>query len=470
MKKLLALTTLSAALVGALPASAADSPKPIVATVSAREAAEAAAAAVAEVPAAHATDAKPAAKPAKPTSAMFDALGALGSELKDAFGNAKGNPIPYLDKLVAHQYSDQTRQKLTKVFGDKQPMTLQRNTASDGTITYVLNAPAFSYLDANATTIAWSELGMILATDKAGLSMNSQGSWRSFRVADKAMSMTISDISLEGKQRRTSQNIWLGKVGVGIGKIDVSVADAPGAVLEGLSFSSKAVRKGTAIDIAYDSQIKTVKVAGEQLDDIRFAMRMLNIDMRALEKMTDSLANAEKSGKTKEQNLAALMAGFKVFGKSVAARGSALEIDDFSVGLHANRAVVKGRVALLPSTDADFASRAKMVNKIVARLQIRVPVAMVTDVASIVMTKQAEAKGETTSPDAIAQTAQSITDVVVGKMLNGGFAKLDNGVLVSLIEFKAGKLTFNGKEVVLPKAPAKPAAAEAPPPDAGSGD
>jgi hypothetical protein len=46
---------------------------------------------------------------------------------------------------------------------------------------------------------------------------------------------------------------------------------------------------------------------------------------------------------------------------------------------------------------------------------------------------------------------QTMTDVVVGKLVGGGYARLENDVLVSNLEFRGGKLTANGKEVGLPK-------------------
>ncbi|MES2317825.1 MAG: DUF945 family protein [Pseudomonadota bacterium] len=434
MKKVLVLSALSASLLVSFPSFAVEADKPVIA--------------VANV--------KPA-KPVKPPSDMFEALAALGTELKAAIGSGKGNPIPYFDKLAAHQYSDATKQKVTKVFGNTEPFTIKRSAAEGGMLSYVLNAPAHNYLDSNATTIAWSELDLSVLLDKAGRNMSTKGNWGSFSIADKTFGMAITDITLEGKQRRNAQNLWIGKINGGIGKIAITPAGTAGGAIEGITFASSAVERGTAVDIGYESNIKAIKFADEQVEDIRFAMRMLNIDMRALEKMTDGLANAEKAGKTPEQKLALTMEQFKLLGKSVAKRGSALEIDEFSAAFHGHRAVIKGKVWLTPSTDAEMANMTKLVGKINARVNVRVPVALVNEVAKIVMAKQAAAKGEKPTPEATAQMAQSVTDVVVGKMLNGGYAKLEDGVLIALIEFKNSKLTFNGKEVALPKTPPKPA-------------
>jgi len=51
-----------------------------------------------------------------------------------------------------------------------------------------------------------------------------------------------------------------------------------------------------------------------------------------------------------------------------------------------------------------------------------------------------------------------MTDLVVGKLVGPGFARLENDVLVSTLVWKNGVLTANGKPVPLPK-PAPPGAA-----------
>lgn len=446
MKKALVLTALSSALLVSFPAFAADTDKPVLQAS--------------------------AAKPAKPPSDMFEALAALGKELKGALESGRGNPIPHFDKLVAHQYSDDTKAKLAKVFGSKEPLSITRGAADGGRISYTFNAPAHNYLDSNANTITWSELDLNVLLDKAGRNAQSTGSWGSFSIADKDMGMTVSDISMESLQRRNAQNIWLGKVHAEVGKVVFSPAGSPAAVLEQIALASNTVAHGAVVDVGYDVKIKAFKVAGEQVDDIHYAMRMMNIDMRALEKLTDNLADVKPADNDPAQQLKLLTEQLKGMAKSVTARGTALEIDDISAGFHGNRATIKGKVWLAPgSGNADFASMDKFSKKIMVRLSVRVPVALVTEVAKVVMAKQAVAKGETTTPEAIAQGAQSATDFIVGKMLNENMAQLDNGVLVALIEYKAGKLTCNGKEITLPKAPAKPVAAvkpvEAVKPDAG---
>lgn len=438
MQKVLRLTALCAALIVNAPTFAADTPQPAT------------------------TAAKPGGNPVMPKSDMIDALTALAKEIKDTVGAGKGNPIPHLDKLAAHQYSDDTRAKLHKVFGNSEPMTIARSAAAPGMVAYTMAVPAHSYTDANATTTEWTGLNLNMLLDKDGKSMLSKGAWPSFSISDKNMGMTASDMRVNGAQRRNEHNIWLGKVEVNIGQIAFKPADrAGGAVLEDLSFTTNAVQRGTGVDIGYDTRIAAIKAGGEQLDALRFALRMTNLDMRMLEKMSDGFAQVGSPGKGDAQQIARMMAQFKAMGLSMSRRGSALEIEEISAGLRGNRLVIKGRLSMAPATEADLASMAAFSKKLTARLSVRLPVVLVTDVAKAFMANEAKTKGKAMTADELAQGAQTLTDVVVGKLLNGGMARLDNGVLVSLIELKGGKLTCNGKPVALPipkAGPNKPAA------------
>jgi TonB family protein len=73
-------------------------------------------------------------------------------------------------------------------------------------------------------------------------------------------------------------------------------------------------------------------------------------------------------------------------------------------------------------------------------------------VAGGIARKQLEQQhGGKADPQAAAQMAQTITDVMVGKLINGGFARVENDVIVTTVELRGGKLLANGKEIELPK-------------------
>jgi uncharacterized protein YdgA (DUF945 family) len=452
VKKALSLTALSAAILLSFPVVAAET-QPIKSGKTAP----------APTMAAPAKAASP-----MPKSDLFDAVKAMGEELQAAMGVAEGNPSVYLDKIVDFHYTDATQAKLDKVFGPAGGLTIKHAPADAGMLHYQIALPANSYTEASGPQLTWTDLSADLMLNKAGTTMSSRGSWSQFTVAGKDMTMVMKDMTVSSNQTRMGENIWLGKVEAGI----ASITAGP-VTLSSLSFSGGASAKGKLITAGYDGRIKTIEAMGKQVDDLHIAARLTNIDAKTMEKFSRDF-NGGMKNLSPEQKLAAMKPIFKALGKSMAANGSAFEIDDLSLGFLANRASIKGKVSMGKTTDADFSNFDAFGKKLIVRLNVRVPVAMVTDVSKAFLAQDAASKHQTMSDEALAQGAQSVTDMVVGKLLTSNMAKLENGVILSLIEFKTGKLYFNGKEVPLPTSsnankapvarPAAPAAAPLPAP------
>jgi TonB family protein len=154
---------------------------------------------------------------------------------------------------------------------------------------------------------------------------------------------------------------------------------------------------------------------------------------------------------TPEQQLAAIKPMFQDFGKAAIMRGSSIEIDEISARFRGNKASIRGRIGTAGAVEADLGDLRTLVKKIVATFEIRVPVALVRDIAGVVAARQARQQGAAANGMGPAQMGQTMTDVVVGKLVGGGYARIENDVLVSKVEFRDGELTANGKKVELPK-------------------
>jgi TonB family protein len=116
-------------------------------------------------------------------------------------------------------------------------------------------------------------------------------------------------------------------------------------------------------------------------------------------------------------------------------------------------------VSFQGATAADLNDARLLMKKLVAKVEVRVPIALVREIAGTVAAKQAAQQGGATDPQSIAQLRESMTDIVVGKLIGGGFARVENDVLVSTIEWRNGVLTANGKTVPLPSPQPQPAGA-----------
>jgi TonB family protein len=139
---------------------------------------------------------------------------------------------------------------------------------------------------------------------------------------------------------------------------------------------------------------------------------------------------------------------------------TALLIDEIGLSFHGHRARLSGRVGLEAVREADLADLSRLGKKVDARFTVKVPVALLREVALVVARQQAAAaKGPAQDP---AAAARSIADAMLGKLLAEGYARLENDMLVSTITLRAGILRINGKRVDMPKPAPAPAPAPAP--------
>jgi uncharacterized protein YdgA (DUF945 family) len=398
------------------------------------------------------------AAPAKPQSAMAAAVEAAATELEQNFGSAKGNPLPILDKLAVYEFTAPTAEKLKKVFGSARPFTLVRTPAAGAMNKVDFSIAARNYADVNEQNWSWSAINLTMLIDEAGRNATSNGSWPALVVDSKQTKIVFNDMSLESKQTRTSDDVWVGKARADIKLADITDKEKAISVkMENLSVTSQVEQNGKDYDIGSDFGIKLITVMDEKIDDVRMSMRMSKIDLKSFEQISNSIKQKTKPGETPQ--LDDIGPQIKAFAKGMAARGSSIELSELSVAYLGHRAIVKGHFKLGKIADKDLSSGAAFAKKMDAHLEVRVPVALVTAIARKMTVSQAAKKGETQTPEVVEATAKNLTDMAVDKATGDGYARLDDGVLVSLVDYKAGKLTVNGKAISLPGAGGKQPAA-----------
>lgn len=404
----------------------------------------------AQAPAAPATP--PAA--AAPASAM-PAIQALLKQYQDIFKSSSGNPLPRLDALAARPYAPELASLATTIFGDPQALHLRRLPDVQGKRSYALGAPAHTFSAAGEDFKAsWSEIDAQLLADRNGRRITSKFQLDQLDIKGKDAQFALRDLRGAGEHRRAPDGAWLGKVEAHIASIQAGPKDQFLMRMDELSMLADVTMRNKNADIKYDFLVKSIKAGPVQVDRLHMGTRLTRLDVRALEKFQEEAEKLD-AGLDPALQLKAMSGQLRKLGKVLAARGSAVEIDDISASYKGHKATVKGRVSFDGARPADFDDAAALAKKVLVRLEVRVPVALVKEVTLNIARGQTPKNADGSDNEAlIAQSAQSITDVVIGKMLGQGYARLDNGVLVSTIQFRHGKLTVNGKEVQLPTAPA----------------
>jgi uncharacterized protein YdgA (DUF945 family) len=400
----------------------------------------------------------PAAKPAtKPvTGPVADALQSALREVQQA--QDPRLPLPaQLDSLAAMRYTPETAAKLRAVFGNEQPFTVERQSAPAGRLAYRARLQPLHYAGADGSRVDWDEALLDLDMDQAGKTVGFKGGWKLFTADEATVRLSVEDVTMSGRQSRSHDRLWFGDGQLRVARVrGTNKSDGSALTLDDVRLNWSTVDRPKAVDMAFQYRIGAIEAAGEKVEDVRFDMRMVNIDRASMVALQAASERQRKQANamTPEQRTEAMKPLLLGFGKSAIVRGSALEIDEISARYRGNKASIRGRIGLAGAVEADLQDMKKLVKKIVARFEIRVPVAMVRDIAGVVAARQAQQPGAAPNPMSPAQMGQTLTDVVVGKLVGGGFARLENDVLVSNLEFRNGELTANGKKVELPKPPA----------------
>lgn len=387
----------------------------------------------------------------KAPSARMETLKVVAKEIAAPFNFGAGNPIPRLDKLVRQPHSPATSARLMASFGIPALVTLNSAPAAPGMLAYALAMPARQLAEVDGETMQWAALESTLELDAAGRNLTWNASWPSFTLTDPEASITLSDMSMASTQQRTGNNLWIGNAAIKIAHMAVAAKDKSADVaVEDITIVATVAERGKVVDVGYDVKAKAFKVAGDQADNFVLRMRVSNVDFKTMEAFnlktsvgSAPLASNDIFGGNKKE--------FIAFARNAAARGTRLEIDELSASFHGHKITSSGSVSLAPVRDADFKTAAAFAKKVIARFDVQAPVGLVTEIAAIVTRKQALAKGQQISDEAVAQTSMMITDGMVAKLTSSGYVTLRDGVLTATIVFKGGKLSVNGKPVAIPK-------------------
>jgi uncharacterized protein YdgA (DUF945 family) len=404
------------------------------------------------VPAAHA--AGPAVKPAP--GPVMDAVQSLAREMQADQDPRLALPLQ-LERAAAFRPTPDTAAKLRAVFGNDHPYTIERRPAKAGRLAYRARLQPLHYTgDAGART-DWDEALLDLDMDKAGRTVDFTGRWNTVAAEDATTRLSAEGITLSGRQRRSDDKLWFGNGQLRIARVRGETPHTPNAGMDlsmnGLRMDWRTVEHPNTVDMQFQQRIGSIEAAGEKVEDVRFDMRIVNIDRASMVALQAAGERQRQQLKTMtpEQQLAAIKPMFQDFGKAAIMRGSSIEIDEISARFRGNKASIRGRIGTAGAVEADLGDLRTLVKKIVATFEIRVPVALVRDIAGVVAARQARQQGAAANGMGPAQMGQTMTDVVVGKLVGGGYARIENDVLVSKVEFRDGELTANGKKVELPK-------------------
>jgi TonB family protein len=399
-------------------------------------------------------------RPAPPLGVQ--ALTAAAHEMQNAMV-AGADLTRNFNRLVDFQHTPETAKLLADAFSNERPWSVEKRGSEQSKASYRFLLAPLHTTTAAGNTLVWDAFPIDFRVDNATKSVDYRGSWPSLSFEDKEARLTLRDGSLSGKQRRGGGDVWYGTMRGDLASMQFEHKTGKVSVLlRDLWLDGRVDERPRTVDVKYGFGIKAIEVAGERIDDFRMNMRLVNIDKAAVVAMRAAEKKINAKTVATSEDLNALMPLFKQLMRGAAKHKTALVVDEMSVGYHGHRALLSGRVSMGPGAGrADFEPLSKRID---ARFTVKVPLALVREVAMVVV-RQQMAAATMAQPQAPAQDAAALaaaaTDAIVGKMLGNGYARLEDDALVSTIEFRKGVLRVNGKQIELPKPPKAPVPAHA---------
>ncbi len=357
-----------------------------------------------------------------------------------------------LDALLQFRHSPATAALLENIYGSTPAWTLSRLPSADGAAHYRGELAALHYSDANGST-DWAALPITLAVSGDGRTVTYSGSWPSLASVDKTVRIDMRGLTLAGQQQRAADQLSLGSVSVDLASMAFEpVSGGPRFVMEGIHNDSSMDEQAGRLGIGYQLAVRRIAVGGDGVDNLKLVTRFGPLDRASMLELQALGQRPLATGASVQQRQAQLAPVLKALARGVIRSGSVLEIDELSASFHGQTIRASGRLSLDKAVEADADNLPALVNKLVGRLDLKAPLALLTAVSTTMAELQVRAANQgVAAPPAVAQLAATINDTLLGKMVSSGLVRVDGDLLVTDIVYSgSGGLRINGKAASLP--------------------
>ena len=391
--------------------------------------------------------------------AYFAALKELGPIL-----NPGDNIKAKIEHLDGFEFSTETRKKFFDLFGNDNPLHMKSKKLGNGNTDFTFVLDSLDYLDpktgSKTHTSALTGKAMF---NKSYNKVNTNASMPSINFDDgKSMQVTAHDLSLASNQAHGYSWLWFGTEVVKLDHlaIDNSTPDLH-LNFDGMSMKENVKKHGKLVDFEMDFSLKSVNWGNEGLGPVHMALRLSNIDGKKFADINEDAKNLDQAKLTQEERVAAVTGMLRKFGLATLNNGASIDIQDISVKYHDMTAGLNGRITFNNVQSSDFESQKLIWEKVVARINVRVPMALVIDISRVTSRNNLEQQNiknkilnqpaQPVTDDAVNMMAKAMVDNLIGKLLQEKLVQIKHDTLLSTIEIKQGKFIINGKEVPLPE-------------------
>lgn len=328
----------------------------------------------------------------------------------------------------------QQRAEVEKVFGTDAPFTISTRVGFLGGGTTSLSSAARKLQPRPGSTIEWADLELDIGYSRDFDSFSVVGDWPRFEAHDtqQKFDFVLDDVVLDGKSKRVKGDLYATDLEFTIKELSFTGAGQPKTAVRKLEYVVDTTDDGDFLGFAThfgSGAVTSAELTAQGLDltgvHFDFTLRRLHTD--TLARLTQDIRAAYK-----DPSAAAMLPDHVL---ELCKHDPELVLDRIGFETKDGAAVLKGVLRLKGVTEQDLRMGAM---SLIARLD-----------ADITL--------EAAQP--VIQKIQGGSEAMMGAV-DGGFAELKGGKVVSHLEFKAGELKVNGKVQGIPGLGAPPASPE----------
>ena len=342
------------------------------------------------------------------------------------------------------------REAARTVFGDAEPVTLTVDIGLAGGLSGELLSPAIDTRlpgdgDAGGRHLQWSGISgrfssagdhLVGALDAPGL-----------KIDDGAFAM--GPVAVNTDLTAIADGIWTGSFGSSVASFSVK-GPAGAATMTGIRLDSDTADKAGKLQSAATLSIGELQFNDTRVQDARLRMVLDQFRTRSLSDLSRALNryNTEHSGKPVDHDeMQRMLAALKPSLAAVAADQPVFAIEDLSFSAPQGKVAFSGKLQYVGDANLDdFAAGAD----VAADASLAAPLALIDLLlqlqAANTVIPGPDGEAIELTPEQLAAAAQASRDAAIAQ----GLLRVDGDRASTVVEFKAGALTVNGKPLGAP--------------------
>jgi|GEM_PF-4118826 TonB family protein len=245
-------------------------------------------------------------------------------------------------------------------------------------------------------------------------------------------------------QRQAGNGNWYGKSRNRLGLAKIAIAGSPTLLLEDIRFDTHHLRGAQFDELRYTGGVHKTSMAGVEIDDIRFGMRIVKFDGNGYAALKKSMTRLQSQAGNGAQQATAMLQHMQKFTMETINAGAAIVIDELGASYRGHRASLKGQIGFNTLSERDMERGENVAEKLDIRFDIRLPLPLIQEISQAVGQHLGRSD------------ARQIGDQLVGRLVADGYASIVKHELRTTMRLKQNKLSFNGKFFSQLPPPARP--------------